>query len=173
MLKCFNDQQTLESQRLDGLTKGLTVYRNTLDDVLPIWKAAINELANGISLADPLLDLQNFRRRSYVDESLKMSTQQLTTTNDPDSSVKSKISANVGCSLQRLIDFPSENMLLLRHHRLHEEDSQEKSSSSKSRAFNILRKKSQTINGKSKYRLVFYYLFILWCIISIFFTLPL
>nr|CAH8866968.1 unnamed protein product [Trichobilharzia regenti] len=150
MLKCFNDQQTLESQRLDGLTKGLTVYRNTLDDVLPIWKAAINELANGISLADPLLDLQNFRRRSYVDESLKMSTQQLTTTNDPDSSVKSKISANVGCSLQRLIDFPSENMLLLRHHRLHEEDSQEKSSSSKSRAFNILRKKSQTINGKIK-----------------------
>ncbi|CAH8866599.1 unnamed protein product [Trichobilharzia szidati] len=148
MLKCFNDQQTLESQRLDGLTKGLTVYRNTLDDILPIWKAAINELANGISLADPLLDLQNFRRRSYIDESLEMSSQQLTT-NGSDSSVKSKISANVGCSLQRLIDFPCENMLLLRHHRLHEEESEEKSSS-KSRAFNILRKKSQTINGKIK-----------------------
>ncbi|CAH8597007.1 unnamed protein product [Heterobilharzia americana] len=67
MLKCFNDQRTLESQRLNSLAKGLTVYRNSLADTIPTWKAAINELANAITLADPSLDMQNFRRRSHQD----------------------------------------------------------------------------------------------------------
>ncbi|CAI2733110.1 unnamed protein product [Schistosoma spindalis] len=147
ILKCLNHQQILENDRLNSLTNGLTVYRNTLDDTLPTWKAVINEVANAISLADPLLDLQNFRQRSHHQEDLsQISPQQSTNSVNKqiDSSIKSK---NVGCSLQRLIDLPCENVLL-QQNQLRQSPS---NPSSKSQAFNIIcRKKSQTSVDRSK-----------------------
>ncbi|CAH8597022.1 unnamed protein product [Heterobilharzia americana] len=61
-----------------------------------------------------------------------------------DTLMKSKITPNVGYSLQRLIDLPGENLLRPRR--------QQKSSdlSSKSRPFSILRRKSQIISDKIK-----------------------
>ncbi|VDP59920.1 unnamed protein product [Schistosoma curassoni] len=146
--KCLNHQQILENDRLNSLTNGLTVYRNTLDDTLPTWKAVINEVANAISLADPLLDLQNFRQRSHHQEDLSQISPQQSTNSmnkQTDSSIKSK---NVGCSLQRLIDLPCENVLL-QQNQLHQSPS---SPSSKSQALNIIcRRKSQTSVDRSKF----------------------
>ncbi|CAH8642011.1 unnamed protein product [Schistosoma haematobium] len=147
ILKCLNHQQILENDRLNSLTNGLTVYRNTLDDTLPTWKAVINEVANAISLADPLLDLQNFRQRSHHQEDLSQISPQQSTNSvnkQTDSPIKSK---NVGCSLQRLIDLPCENVLL-QQNQLHQSPS---SPSSKSQALNIIcRRKSQTSVDRSK-----------------------
>ncbi|CAH8604944.1 unnamed protein product [Schistosoma intercalatum] len=151
ILKCLNHQQILENDRLNSLTNGLTVYRNTLDDTLPTWKAVINEVANAISLADPLLDLQNFRQRSHHQENLSQISPQQSTNSmnkQTDSSIKSK---NVGCSLQRLIDLPCENVLL-QQNQLHQNPS---SPSSKSQALNIIcRRKSQTSVDRSLSNLV-------------------
>ncbi|CAH8626293.1 unnamed protein product [Schistosoma bovis] len=151
ILKCLNHQQILENDRLNSLTNGLTVYRNTLDDTLPTWKAVINEVANAISLADPLLDLQNFRQRSHHQEDLSQISPQQSTNSmnkQTDSSIKSK---NVGCSLQRLIDLPCENVLL-QQNQLHQSPS---SPSSKSQALNIIcRRKSQTSVDRSLSNLV-------------------
>ncbi|CAH8605818.1 unnamed protein product [Schistosoma intercalatum] len=151
ILKCLNHQQILENDRLNSLTNGLTVYRNTLDDTLPTWKAVINEVANAISLADPLLDLQNFRQRSHHQEDLSQISPQQSTNSmnkQTDSSIKSK---NVGCSLQRLIDLPCENVLL-QQNQLHQNPS---SPSSKSQALNIIcRRKSQTSVDRSLSNLV-------------------
>ncbi|KAK4467662.1 hypothetical protein MN116_008602 [Schistosoma mekongi] len=148
ILKCLSDQQTLESQRLNGLANGLTVYRKTLDNVLPTWKAAINEVANAISLADPLSDLQNFRHRSHQQEDLPQfsSHQSMDSKNQPNEChiKKSKNAAHVGCSLQRLIDIPYENALL-------EQQRQQKVSSvsSKSRALNVIvRRRTKTATDK-------------------------
>ncbi|KAH8856671.1 hypothetical protein KSF78_0009265 [Schistosoma japonicum] len=150
ILKCLSDQQTLESQRLNGLANGLTVYRKTLDDVLPTWKAAINEVANAISLADPLSDLQNFRHRSHQQEDLPQfsSYQSMDSKNQPNEChiKKSKNVAHVGCSLQRLIDVPYENALF-------EQQRQQNVSSlsSKSRTLNVIvRRRSKTAADKSK-----------------------
>ncbi|CAH8640432.1 unnamed protein product [Schistosoma rodhaini] len=146
ILKCLNHQQTLENDRLTSLTNGLTVYRNTLDDTLPTWKAVINEVANAISLADPLLDLQSFRHRSHHQDLSQMSPQQSTNSKNKltDGSIKSK---NVGFSLQRLIDLPCENVLLQQN----SQQQKPSSPSSKSQALNIIREReSQASVDKSK-----------------------
>ncbi|CAH8556140.1 unnamed protein product [Schistosoma turkestanicum] len=151
ILKCLSDQQTLENDRLTSLTHGLQVYRNTLDNALPIWKAALNELANAISLADPLIDLQNFRYRSHHQEELsQLSVQQLTNSKQKLTDNSSMNAKHVGWSLQRLIDLPCEHVLLQQQQQ-HQQQGSSSSPSLKSPALNMTRRsKVQTSIDKNK-----------------------
>ncbi|CAL8108778.1 unnamed protein product [Calicophoron daubneyi] len=116
LLKCLQDQRNLERQRLEMLVKGITVYRRLMDDIIPAVKASANDLAEAVRFADPSVDLQNFRRRSQLDQSDSAlssvnshSSPNRLELSDIDSKDKQSTSFTaVGRSQQRLLDVPGE-----------------------------------------------------------------
>ncbi|KAA0196824.1 hypothetical protein FBUS_04529 [Fasciolopsis buskii] len=115
LLKCLNEQRSLERQRLLAMVNGLTVYQRIVNEAIPEVKSMATEITDALRLADPSADLDAFRKRSHAESVF-------TDADNPEPELAPMLSdirsgcrsteGVVGRSQQRLLEIPGERSML-------------------------------------------------------------